>query len=47
MTQDREAVFEGHWFEAKVRRKMAKLCRTCGHWDLAMKHHLEALALGK
>lgn len=46
MGQALEAAFEGSWFEAKVRRKMAKLCRTCGHWDLAIKHHLEALALG-
>lgn len=46
MAQDREAVFESRWFEVKVRRKMAKLCRLCGHGDLAMKHHLEALALG-
>lgn len=46
MGQSLEAVFEGRWFEAKVRRRMAKLCRTCGHWDLAIKHHLEALALG-
>ena len=47
MGQALEAVFEGSWFEAKVRRLVAKLCRTCGHWDLAIKHHLEALALGK
>ena len=46
MGQSLEAAFEGRWFEAKVRRRMAKLCRTCGHWDLAIKHHLEALALG-
>ncbi len=47
MGQALEAVFEGSWFEAKGRRLVAKLCRTCGHWDLATKHHLEALALGK
>jgi len=45
--QSLEAVFEGAWFEARVRRLMAKLCRTCGRWDLAIKHHLEALALGR
>ncbi|WP_198807773.1 tetratricopeptide repeat protein [Leptolyngbya sp. BL0902] len=47
MAQSKSAVFEGRWFEVKVRRKMAKLCRLCGHGDLAMKHHLEALALGQ
>ncbi|TVQ11315.1 MAG: tetratricopeptide repeat protein [Leptolyngbya sp. DLM2.Bin27] len=44
--QPLEAALEGGWFEAKVRCLMARLCRACGHQDLAIKHHLEALALG-
>jgi tetratricopeptide (TPR) repeat protein len=44
--QPREAAFEGGWFEAKVRYSMAELYRSSGHWDLALKHYLEALALG-
>lgn len=45
--QPREAAFEGGWFEAKVRCLIAELYRGCGHWDLALKHYLEALALGQ
>lgn len=44
--QPHEVAFEGGWFEAKVRCLMAELYRSCGHWDLALKHYLEALALG-
>ncbi|MEO1069747.1 MAG: tetratricopeptide repeat protein, partial [Cyanobacteria bacterium J06638_6] len=46
IAQLREATFEGTWFEAEVRHAIAQLCRACGHLDLALKHELEALALG-
>ncbi|MGB3308723.1 MAG: tetratricopeptide repeat protein [Nodosilinea sp.] len=45
--QPLEAAFEGGWFEAKVRRLIAQLYRICGHRDLAVRHHLEALVLGQ
>ncbi|WP_017302225.1 tetratricopeptide repeat protein [Nodosilinea nodulosa] len=41
-----ETALEGRWFEAEIRHLIAQVCRVCGHQDLALKHDLEALALG-
>ncbi|HEY9880405.1 MAG TPA: tetratricopeptide repeat protein, partial [Leptolyngbyaceae cyanobacterium] len=45
LAQQKASVFDGDWFEAGLRCRIAQLSEQCGHSDLAIGHYLDALKL--